>query len=140
VLAEGPYGALTGARRRQRKALLIAGGVGITPLRALFQTLPAAAGDLTLVYRVSSHDDVLFRRELDTIAAARGARLHVVAGRRDELGHDPLSAAALMANIPDLRQHDVYLCGPVGMTESALRSLRAAKVPRTQIHHEAFGF
>ena len=43
VVAEGPFGALTAARRRQRQVLLIAGGVGITPLRALFQTLPAGA-------------------------------------------------------------------------------------------------
>ncbi|MBO4274034.1 ferric reductase, partial [Microbispora triticiradicis] len=37
VLAEGPYGALTGRARRARKVLLVAGGIGITPLRALFE-------------------------------------------------------------------------------------------------------
>src|SRR6185437_7142868 len=42
VVAEGPYGALTGSARRRRKVLLIAGGVGITPLRALLESLPAA--------------------------------------------------------------------------------------------------
>ena len=40
VFAEGPYGAMTARRRRRRKVLLIAGGVGITPLRALFESLP----------------------------------------------------------------------------------------------------
>src|SRR5438270_769437 len=69
VLAEGPYGAMTAAARRNRKVLLVAGGVGITPLRALFQTLPAARGDLTLVYRASSDADVVFRRELEQLAA-----------------------------------------------------------------------
>src|SRR3954454_19671466 len=44
VVTEGPYGALTAARQRRRKALLIAGGVGVTHLRVLFQTLPGAAG------------------------------------------------------------------------------------------------
>jgi ferredoxin-NADP reductase len=140
VLAEGPYGALTAARRRQRKVLLIAGGVGITPLRALFETLPAAPGDLTLVYRVSSPWDVVFRQELQELAAARGARLAIVAGRRAELGLDPLSTPALLANVPNLREHDVFLCGPAAMTESTIRALRAAGVPRRQIHHESFEF
>src|SRR6266702_7264712 len=51
VIAEGPYGAMTGAARSRSKVLLIAGGVGITPLRALLESLPAAPGDLTLIYR-----------------------------------------------------------------------------------------
>ena len=140
VFAEGPYGALTAATRTQRKVLLIAGGVGITPLRALFQTVPAGRGDVTLLYRVSRASDVVFRRELEQLAERRGARLHIVAGSRRELGHDPLSSTALTANIPDLRQHDVYLCGPDGMTESARKALRAAGVPRRQIHHESFAF
>src|SRR5947209_8769591 len=57
VLAEGPYGALTAAVRRRRKVLLIAGGVGIAPLRALFEAIPAAPGDLGLIYRVSRDKD-----------------------------------------------------------------------------------
>ena len=137
VFAEGPYGALTAARRRRRKVLLIAGGVGITPLRALFQTLP---GDLTLLYRCGSDRDVVFRQELVDIATHRGARLHIVSGHRSQLGWDPLSTAALAANFPDLRNYDVYICGPDAMTAAAVSALRSAKVPSRQIHHETFAF
>ena len=140
VVAEGPYGALTAAVRRRRKVLLIAGGVGITPLRALFQTLPAAPGDLTLLYRASTEWDVVFRRELEQLAAHRRATLHVLPGRRAELGWDPLSASALTANVPDLAAHDVYLCGPPGLTASVTEALRGAGVPRRQIHTESFEF
>jgi predicted ferric reductase len=140
VLAEGPYGAMTAGLRRKRKVLLIAGGVGITPLRALFQTLEAAPGDLTLVYRVSRDDDVVFRRELELIAEQRDANLRIVSGRRKELGSDPLSTAALRANIPGLARHEVYLCGPPGMTASVKGALRAAGVPARHIHHESFEF
>lgn len=140
VFAEGPYGAMTAARRRRPKVLLIAGGVGITPLRALFETLPAAPGDLTLLYRASDQRDVVFLHELETLAADRGARLHLVVGRRSELAGDPLSAAALRANLPDVAEHDVYVCGPAGMTAAATRALRAAGVPRRHIHHESFEF
>jgi predicted ferric reductase len=140
VLAEGPFGALTGARRQRRKVLLIAGGVGITPLRALFQTLPAQPGELAMVYRASRDEDVVFRDELRAIAESRGARLHVLVGSRSELGVDPLSTAALQANFPGLHEYDVYLCGPSGMSTSVTQALRAAGVPRRQIHHESFEF
>jgi predicted ferric reductase len=140
VFAEGPYGAITAARRTQRKVLLIAGGIGITPLRALFETLPGGAHDVRLIYRASRPTDVIFREELRAIAAARGAPLHFIVGSRAALGYDPLSAPALTANVPDIRQHDVYICGPDGMTQSVVAALGAARVPRRQIHAESFEF
>jgi ferredoxin-NADP reductase len=140
VVAEGPYGALTSAVRSQRRVLLIAGGVGITPVRALFQTLPAQPGDLTLVYRASEPGDVVFRDELERLARQRGARLFFVVGRRADLGRDPLSAATLRARIPGLDRHDVYVCGPAGMASAVIRELRAAGVRRRHIHHESFEF
>jgi ferredoxin-NADP reductase len=138
VFAEGPYGAMTAEARRKRKVLLMAGGVGITPLRALFQTVHASPGDLTLVYRARSEQDLVFREELQALAKQRSANLHFVVGSRTELGRDPLSAAALRVNVPDLPAHEVYLCGPPGMTEAVRRALRAAGVPQRQIHSESF--
>ena len=140
VVTEGPYGALTGARRRRRKVLLIAGGVGITPLRALLESLPAAPGDLTLIYRVSSLRDAVFRRELEEIAARREAKVWFVAGSRAELGDNPLSGGELTTRVPGLIEHDVYLCGPPGLTAAVTRELTGAGVRRRQIHHESFEF
>ena len=140
VIAEGPYGAMTAARRRRRKVLLIAGGVGVTPLRALFQSLPAEDGDLTFLYRAGAELDVVFRDELKLIAEKRRARLHIVIGHRKDLGYDPLSAKNLRHNVPDLAHHDVFVCGPAGMTASVATALRAAKVPRRHIHTESFEF
>jgi predicted ferric reductase len=140
VVAEGPYGALTGAARRRRKVLLIAGGVGITPLRALLESLPAAPGELTLIYRVSSLRDAVFRRELEEIAARREAKVWFVAGSRAELGSNPLSGGELTRRVPGLIDHDVYLCGPPGLTAAVTRELLDAGVPRRQIHRESFEF
>ena len=139
VLAEGPFGAFTSARRRKRKVLLIAGGVGITPIRALFESLPGAPGDLTLVYRASQAGDGVFRNELESIAGQRGARMLYVFGRRGNGGQpDPLNAGELRRVVPQLGEHDVYLCGPPGMTEHARTELRRAGVSRRQIHYESF--
>ncbi len=137
VWAEGPYGGFTAARRSRRKVLLIAAGVGITPIRALFETLPGAPGDVTLLYRATTPTDAVFRDELETIAHLRGQRFSMVTGPRSGSG-DPLSAARLIAKIPDLRRHDVYLCGPPGMTEATIKALRACGVPRRHIHRESF--
>ncbi|MEP6598180.1 MAG: ferric reductase-like transmembrane domain-containing protein [Actinomycetota bacterium] len=137
VIAEGPYGALTASRAHRPGVLLVAGGIGITPLRALLETLPAEPGQLTLIYRAHSAEAVVFRDELDTIAAARGASIHYLVGCRTEIG-DPLTAATLLRFVPDVAERDVYLCGPSQMTAAVERQLRSIGVPQCQLHTETF--
>jgi predicted ferric reductase len=136
VMAEGPYGAFT-AGRSGRGVVLLAGGVGITPLRAMFSTLP---GPVTLIYRASSERDIVFRDELDAIAAARGAKVYYLVGSRAEIGGDPLSPRMLRSLVPGLDQQEVYVCGPSGMISAAVDALRGAGVPQRQIHFESFEF
>jgi predicted ferric reductase len=135
VWAEGPYGGLTAERAgRADRTLLLAGGVGITPLRALFETLP---GRVTLVYRARRPEDLALRGELDAIAAARRATVHY---QLDSAGAPPLTADTLARLVPGLAAHEVFLCGPPGMAEAAVSALRAAGVPRGRIHQESFAF
>jgi len=136
VIAEGPFGAFTPAHPAH-PALLVAGGVGITPLRAM---LAALTGQVTLIYRASSWQDVVFKDELDALAAVRGGRVHYVVGARGDLGADPLSAAALRDLVPDLGERDVYVCGPPGLTAAAAAALAAAGVARRRVHAESFEF
>jgi predicted ferric reductase len=135
VISEGPYGAMTPAAQSSPKVLLIAGGVGITPMRALFEALP---GQLTLLYRATSPGDIVFRDELEQIASRRGARLWFLTGSRALLGRDPLTASQLSLRIPDLARHDAYVCGPPEMARAVIRELRQAGIPRRRIHHESF--
>jgi predicted ferric reductase len=143
VWFEGPYGAFTARRSRTRpgrrhRSLLIAGGAGITPIRALYETLPGAGADVILLYRASRPEDLVFWQELEAIAQHRGFGLYPVVGTREEHGQDPLDARVLLRLVPDTARRDVYLCGPPGLVESTTRQLREAGVARRRIHVEAF--
>jgi ferredoxin-NADP reductase len=138
VLAEGPYGSFTAARRRMQRVLLIGAGVGITPVRSLFESLPGRPGELTLIYRASSPADLVLRPELDQIAARRGATVHYLVGDRRSGGADLTSPATLQKLVPGLREHDVFVCGPDAMAAGVRTALRGSGVPARRIHHESF--
>jgi ferredoxin-NADP reductase len=136
VAAEGPYGAFTESVRRRRKALLIAGGIGITPVRALAETMN---GDVEVIYRVLREEDIVFGRELDEISTGRGVGVRYVIGdHRSDEGRDLLTAQHLQELVPDLRERDVYLCGPPAMVAAIERDVRRAGVSRRALHVERF--
>lgn len=131
VLAEGPFGVFTDAARRRVKRLLIAGGIGITPVRALVERSP---GDV-VVYRAIREDELVLRDELEEL----GADVHYVVGDHAAPDGDRLlSPEHLLELVPDLAERDVYVCGPPGMTDFAVRNVRAAGVARRHIHVERF--
>jgi predicted ferric reductase len=140
VFIEGPYGVMTGARRTRPKVLLVAGGIGITPLRALLEALPADRGDLALLYRVGDAREIVFRDELETLARTRGAEVRYLVGRRDGPKGDQLDGASLERFVPDVRERDVYLCGPVPMMQRVEDSLRGLGLSTRQIHAERFAY
>ena len=142
VFVEGPYGAMTGAARTRARVLLVAGGIGITPLRALLEELPASRGNLTLIYRVSSAEELVFKNEIDELASLRGATVHYLVGKRGsrEMPVDPLEPKSLRRLVPDIDTREIYVCGPAGMMERTLSSLRRMRINDTQIHYERFAF
>lgn len=137
VFAEGPYGAFTTLHQVTNATLLIAGGVGVTPIRAL---LEESTGPVVVLYRVRSVADAVLLPELQALALQRGAQLHVSAGRSGT-GDPPIAPfdpQRILAVVPDIVHRDVFVCGPPAMTATVLRSLRALKVPHAQVHAERF--
>jgi predicted ferric reductase len=138
VFAEGPYGTFTAERRTRRRALLIAGGIGITPLRALLDTF-GPDDDVILLYRVATPDDAVFTRELQQFANAPNIRIHVIAGT--EIGDDRtdlLGVPMLQRGVPDIATRDCFVCGPPAFTDAVTRRLAMLGVPRHQVHFERF--
>jgi ferredoxin-NADP reductase len=140
VFAEGPYGAFTGDDPTDRAILLIAGGMGVAPLRALLEGMPARRGSITLLYRASRGEDVVFADELEALSKARGARLHYLIGRRSALRRDPLDARNLRSIVPDIASREIYVCGPEGMIRTVRDNLRRLRIPGSQIHEEQFAY
>ncbi|MFJ2006662.1 ferredoxin reductase family protein [Streptomyces chartreusis] len=134
---EGPYGAFTSLHRSRPGALLIAGGVGITPVRAMLED--QTSGDFVVLYRVRSEADAVLLDEVRHLVALRGGRLHLLTGRTGENAVPPFDPANLHRLVPDITDRDVYVCGPPAMTTAVLGGLRALRVPAHQIHAERFG-
>ncbi|MEV7034919.1 ferredoxin reductase family protein [Streptomyces sp. NPDC093272] len=132
VFAEGPYGAFTALHRRRTDSLLIAGGVGVTPVRALLEDLD---GHAVVIYRVAAERDAVLLGELRDLAVAKGAELHLVTGPPVP---DRLAPRELARLVPDIADRDVFLCGPPPMMNAVLRTLDDLGVPKPQIHFERF--
>lgn len=92
-----------------------------------------------VIYRVLRHDDVVFRNELEPLARQRVITLLLIAGdHTTDEGALLLTPAQLRELVPDIRERDVYVCGPPTMTNALERNVRRAGVSRRYIHTERF--
>jgi ferredoxin-NADP reductase/DMSO/TMAO reductase YedYZ heme-binding membrane subunit len=135
VVAEGPSGGLVLPRHWAGPVLLIAGGIGVTPLRALFACAPNAS--LTLIYRGHGPDQMPLRGELERIARRRAATVHYVVGPR----RDPdaqLSAERIQALCPAAQDALVFVCGSSSFVRHIRPMLAALGVPDRRIRAESF--
>lgn len=138
VIAEGPYGAVTPAKRGHRRVALLAGGVGITAVRALAEHFAGGAPhEVVLLYRVNDASEIVFRGELDSLAARGGLDAHYLVGEPGST-NDVLVGDRLAATVPDIAERDVFVCGPDGFVDAALAALCANGVPTANIHLEHY--
>jgi ferredoxin-NADP reductase len=112
------------------------------------EALPYRPGDAVLLYRAASPADFVFRQELDALAARRGIRLAYLHGRRphgrtswlpDRYQGAP-DTHVLRHLVPDIAEHDVYVCGPEAWTAAVVASAQAVGVTRGRIHTESFAW
>lgn len=132
VAIEGPYGAFTTHVRKRKKAVLIAGGIGVTAVRALLEDLPAGT-DPVVILRASTEEDLVLASEVADLVRRRKGRLHELVGSRSVVGFDRLAEL-----VPDLRKRDVYVAGPEEFVFRVAATVARLGVPKEAIHFEAY--
>ncbi|MBK9031450.1 MAG: ferric reductase-like transmembrane domain-containing protein [Myxococcales bacterium] len=144
VTVRGPHGRFVFDGAGADRVLLIAGGVGITPIMAMARALTDRAwpGRIDLIVAVHAPADVIFADELRYLAG-RFPNLHlcITASAPDDAwpgARGRITPALLTEHVPDLAAAPVYLCGPEPMMDAVTAMLRALGTPAAAIHTEAF--
>jgi predicted ferric reductase len=146
VLIEGPYGRMTSEVRTRPRIAVFAAGLGIAPLMALLHEHVPEAGPATLVYRLSRQDDEALGPDIDWLVEHTGLRHIPLVGPRSRngtswlpqhLGHVS-GPDAVRLLVPELDDHDVFVCGPGPWSDAVVADIRAAGVPPTALHVENF--
>ena len=143
VVIDGPHGAFTPHKSESAKVLLIAGGIGITPIRAMLPTFIASNVDIVLLYASRKQDEIVFKGELDELATihTQFRVVHILSNEPEWSGEKGMiDENRIKYLVPDHCERDVYLCGPPPMMVGLLKTLQALKIPSKQIYYERFSF
>ncbi len=137
VFIEGPYGVFTSKNAQQgRHIILIGGGVGITPLRAIMEEFPNNT-QIDVFYRVSREEDLVLRKELDQLSERLDARVHYLVGSRKE---HSMNAEYMKKYVPQFADSEIYICGPEPLVTAVKKAAAEAGIPKDRFHDEAFAF
>ena len=140
-----PSGRFTFTGAEASSVVLIAGGVGITPIMSAIRYLTARAwsGDIFFFYAVRGEADVIFREELEYLQR-RHPNFHVViAAEQVQSAEWPYASGRvtrelLETNVPRLTSRRVHVCGPPPMMDAIKTILADLGVPPNQIRTEIF--
>jgi predicted ferric reductase len=140
---DAPYGMFTCAGVVAPSLLLIAGGIGITPMISMLRFLHHTGGDrdTVLLWGNQTEADIAFRDELEQLSSEMTSLqvVHVLSRQDDwpgEKGH--VEEQLLSRYLGNLDDPAVFVCGPPRMIASVTRALRRTGIPRRRIHSERF--
>lgn len=140
VLIDGPHGVYTEKLISKDKLLFIAGGVGITPIRSILESLGNRFPDKILLYSNKTRAEALLAGELAQLSKQNNFKIiniyadEVVAGAE----HGRIDKQALARLVPDIADRDIFLCGPPPMMTALRKAMIELGVPKSQIHFERF--
>lgn len=115
---------------RAKHYLLLAGGIGVTPIYGMAKALMARGASVRVVYGARSRGLMAFAEEMQALL---GDRLIL----RDNSTGEHIDLAAEFAALPD--EAECYLCGPIGMLEAAKKAWAESGRPVSRLRYEVFG-
>ena len=136
VVIDGPLGVFVERKSLRTKFLFIAGGIGITPIRAMVEALKKQKADLVLLYGNRTDQDIPFEKELQALGIKH---THVLSqGTRTGYERGFIDGEKIKRLVPDFMEREVYLCGPPVMMKSVMKELETCGVAKDAIHFEIF--
>lgn len=143
VWATGPHGDFCHVRHPAGKYLFLTAGSGITPAMSMLRTLQdGGLADVVFVHSARTPQDIIFRDELDAIAAVGGAVVTVIceADSPTESWRGPTGRLGLrnLLGVPDLHDREVFTCGPTGYMAATRQILEQAGVDPARCHEELY--
>lgn len=144
VIIDGPLGRFTLSAMKTNKCLFIAGGIGITPIRALLDEAAKQGREAILLYAARTPADLVFRSEIDAVAHAHPniRAMYIVESQEgdQECLMGRVDEACIRKYVSDPAAWDAYVCGPPAMMDGVMRVLRKVGMPKRQIHSERFSW
>jgi predicted ferric reductase len=141
VTVGGPYGRFTRNAAKKRKFLLIAGGIGISPIVALAQELTeqyAYPDDVIALYSARTKAELALR---DDLLKATRRTFCFTSEPSDQVAiQGVIDEAVFNQYVPDISERDIYICGPLPMMLALRALLIKMGVPKHQIHYEKFAY
>lgn len=128
-----------------RPAVLISGGVGITPTLAMLEQALQRQQPVYFIHAARNRHVHAFRERVDALARQHPHlhRFYCYSQGGGEsaphLGHGTLDADVLSRWLPDTHDVDAYFLGPAGFMGAMYRMLSARGIPRQQLRYEFFG-
>ena len=115
-----------------RRSLLLAGGIGITPILCMAERLAISGAEFDLHYCTRSPARTAFRNRIRGSAFTSRVHFHFDDGDAAQ----KLDIAATLDKVEDGTH--LYVCGPKGFMNAVLDTARAAGWPEAQLHYEFF--
>jgi predicted ferric reductase len=145
VHLDGPYGAFTIGNPADMH-VLIAGGVGVTPMMSMIRTLADRSDTrpVTLLYGSRDWESITFREELEALKTRLNLTIvHVLAdppaGWTGEQGF--ITAEMFKRHLPPpYADHEYFICGPNMMMDAIEKALGELNVPLSKYHSERYSF
>lgn len=146
VLIDGPHGVFIKKRTTNKKIALLAGGIGITPIRSLLEQglLEDGGFRFSLFYCGARQTDLIFRKELEDFSLKYPGRLalHYILSREPQWFGEKgrLDEEKIKRLLPNFKEYDFYLCGPPQMIKNIKKILRRLGIKAAKIYYEKFSF
>lgn len=142
---DGPYGKFSFLNYPGDRLVFIAGGIGITPFLSTLRYLrdQKIAKNVTLLWGNKTENDLAFREELHELKkTVNGLQVvHILSEQSQWNGETGLiDMAVIQKYAGDIREMEVFLCGPPPMIKMVRKELRKLRVPKSRIHFELFNF